>query len=256
MCSHWIFIDSGNGKGSISSSSKNRIQSSDPALFTTRNNTRVIAQRGGLAVLPCSVKWNPTATVSKHNDDDDDDFLFRSFFLLCRTSIILLFPCTLPWQIPAFTSHTIVHFYSLVEHSETPFVDFSLAWQIFCAFTLLLCPSFFVCYRFLRKINQYVQFQCILLSYHSFQHPKNVCSNLTKAEAIRLHYVCTVNITLCIQFHIYSNTISHILSECHWIRTLRPQTTEIKNNSSIIHNLLDDWQALLTSKWVLLVLTW
>lgn len=54
--------DSGSGKG-ISSNSQNRIQSSDSPLFTTRNNTRIIAQRGGLAVLPCSVKWSPTATV-------------------------------------------------------------------------------------------------------------------------------------------------------------------------------------------------
>lgn len=53
----------GTGKGSSSSNSQNRIMSSDAALFTTRNNTRVIAQRGGLAVLPCAVKWNPTATV-------------------------------------------------------------------------------------------------------------------------------------------------------------------------------------------------
>lgn len=53
----------GTGKGSSSSNSQNRIMSSDAALFTTRNNTKVIAQRGGLAVLPCAVKWNPTATV-------------------------------------------------------------------------------------------------------------------------------------------------------------------------------------------------
>ena len=64
-----INTDSGYGtgkgsKGSTSSNSQNRIMSSDSALFTTRNNTKVIAQRGGLAVLPCAVKWNPTATVS------------------------------------------------------------------------------------------------------------------------------------------------------------------------------------------------
>lgn len=53
----------GTGKGSSSSNSQNRIMSSDSALFTTRNNTKVIAQKGGLAVLPCAVKWNPTATV-------------------------------------------------------------------------------------------------------------------------------------------------------------------------------------------------
>lgn len=66
---HHKYTDSGYGtgkgsKGSTSSNSQNRIMSSDSALFTTRNNTKVIAQRGGLAVLPCAVKWNPTATVS------------------------------------------------------------------------------------------------------------------------------------------------------------------------------------------------
>lgn len=58
-----------NGKGSAGSngggggSQLNHIASSGVGLFTTRNNTRVIAQRGGLAVLPCAVKWNPSATV-------------------------------------------------------------------------------------------------------------------------------------------------------------------------------------------------
>lgn len=51
-----------NGKSS-SSNSQNHIQSGTPALFTTRNNTRIIAQRGGLAILPCAIKWNPSATV-------------------------------------------------------------------------------------------------------------------------------------------------------------------------------------------------
>lgn len=32
--------------------------------FTTKNSTRVIAQKGGLAVLPCVVKLNSPATVS------------------------------------------------------------------------------------------------------------------------------------------------------------------------------------------------
>lgn len=71
MCANGNAINTdsgyGTGKGSksgTSSNSQNRIMSSDSALFTTRNNTKVIAQRGGLAVLPCAVKWNPTATVS------------------------------------------------------------------------------------------------------------------------------------------------------------------------------------------------
>lgn len=65
ILSYKLIADSGfgNGKGN-SFNSQNRIVPSDSALFTTRNNTKVIAQRGGLAVLPCAVKWNPTATVS------------------------------------------------------------------------------------------------------------------------------------------------------------------------------------------------
>lgn len=31
--------------------------------FTTRNNTRIVVQIGGLAVLPCTVKINSPATV-------------------------------------------------------------------------------------------------------------------------------------------------------------------------------------------------
>ncbi|KAG4065331.1 hypothetical protein HA402_012773, partial [Bradysia odoriphaga] len=50
-----------NGKAATS---QNHITSSGSALFTTRNNTRIIVQRNGLAVLPCQVKWNPSATVS------------------------------------------------------------------------------------------------------------------------------------------------------------------------------------------------
>jgi hypothetical protein len=33
--------------------------------FITKNNTRVISQRGGSAVLPCSVTMSTPATVSK-----------------------------------------------------------------------------------------------------------------------------------------------------------------------------------------------
>lgn len=31
--------------------------------FTTRNNTRIVVQIGGLAILPCTVKINSPATV-------------------------------------------------------------------------------------------------------------------------------------------------------------------------------------------------
>lgn len=34
--------------------------------FITKNSTRVISQRGGLAVLPCSVTMSTPATVSKY----------------------------------------------------------------------------------------------------------------------------------------------------------------------------------------------
>lgn len=53
------------GKSAGTGSQQNYIASGSAAtLFTTRNNTRVIAQRGGLAVLPCAIKWNPAATVN------------------------------------------------------------------------------------------------------------------------------------------------------------------------------------------------
>lgn len=31
--------------------------------FTTRNNTKIVVQIGGLAILPCTVKINSPATV-------------------------------------------------------------------------------------------------------------------------------------------------------------------------------------------------
>ncbi|CAG9800441.1 unnamed protein product [Chironomus riparius] len=34
--------------------------------FITKNSTRVISQRGGLAILPCSVTMSQPATVSKY----------------------------------------------------------------------------------------------------------------------------------------------------------------------------------------------
>ncbi|XP_004519420.1 uncharacterized protein LOC101451426 isoform X1 [Ceratitis capitata] len=43
---------------------KNHFGDSGQSHFTTKNNTRVIAQKGGLAVLPCVVKLNSPATVS------------------------------------------------------------------------------------------------------------------------------------------------------------------------------------------------
>lgn len=36
---------------------------SSRSMFTTKNNTSIIAQRGGVAVLPCSVQLNSQATV-------------------------------------------------------------------------------------------------------------------------------------------------------------------------------------------------
>ncbi|XP_069962729.1 uncharacterized protein dpr19 isoform X2 [Bactrocera oleae] len=43
---------------------KNHFMESSQSHFTTKNSTRVIAQKGGLAVLPCVVKLNSPATVS------------------------------------------------------------------------------------------------------------------------------------------------------------------------------------------------
>ncbi|XP_030383619.1 uncharacterized protein LOC115631104 [Scaptodrosophila lebanonensis] len=45
-------------------SSQNLFGNSAHSQFTTKNNTRVIAQKGGLAILPCVVKVNSPATVS------------------------------------------------------------------------------------------------------------------------------------------------------------------------------------------------
>ncbi|XP_039969795.1 uncharacterized protein LOC120781632 isoform X1 [Bactrocera tryoni] len=43
---------------------KNHFMESSQSHFSTKNSTRVIAQKGGLAVLPCVVKLNSPATVS------------------------------------------------------------------------------------------------------------------------------------------------------------------------------------------------
>ncbi|KAH8408152.1 hypothetical protein KR222_000930 [Zaprionus bogoriensis] len=45
-------------------SSQNHFGNSLQSQFNTKNNTRVIAQKGGLAILPCVVKVNSPATVS------------------------------------------------------------------------------------------------------------------------------------------------------------------------------------------------
>ncbi|XP_023167926.1 uncharacterized protein LOC111597441 isoform X2 [Drosophila hydei] len=45
-------------------SSQNHFGSTVPSQFNTKNNTRVVAQKGGLAILPCVVKVNSPATVS------------------------------------------------------------------------------------------------------------------------------------------------------------------------------------------------
>lgn len=44
-------------------SSQNHFGSTVPSQFNTKNNTRVVAQKGGLAILPCVVKVNSPATV-------------------------------------------------------------------------------------------------------------------------------------------------------------------------------------------------
>ncbi|XP_037959151.1 probable serine/threonine-protein kinase roco9, partial [Teleopsis dalmanni] len=45
-------------------SQQNHFESNIESQFTTKNNTRVVAQKGGLAILPCVVKLNSPATVS------------------------------------------------------------------------------------------------------------------------------------------------------------------------------------------------
>lgn len=44
-------------------STQNHFGSTVQNQFNTKNNTRVIAQKGGLAILPCVVKVNSPATV-------------------------------------------------------------------------------------------------------------------------------------------------------------------------------------------------
>lgn len=44
-------------------SSQNHFGNTLQSQFNTKNNTRVIAQKGGLAILPCVVKVNSPATV-------------------------------------------------------------------------------------------------------------------------------------------------------------------------------------------------
>lgn len=50
------------------SSHRNALSSSHhhESQFITKNNSRVVSQRGGLAVLPCSVTMSTPATVSKY----------------------------------------------------------------------------------------------------------------------------------------------------------------------------------------------
>lgn len=45
-------------------SSPQNLFSNGRSQFSTKNNTRIIAQKGGLAILPCVVKLNSPATVS------------------------------------------------------------------------------------------------------------------------------------------------------------------------------------------------
>jgi len=55
---HEILLDVGK-----ITSSQNHFGNPIQSQFNTKNNTRVIAQKGGLAILPCVVKVNSPATV-------------------------------------------------------------------------------------------------------------------------------------------------------------------------------------------------
>lgn len=48
------------------SSSNSLVIGSNTSQFITKNNTRVVSQRGGFAILPCSVTMSTPATVSKY----------------------------------------------------------------------------------------------------------------------------------------------------------------------------------------------
>lgn len=65
-----IFIHPRTDSGKMSAGgAQNHIGgAADTALFNTRNYTKVVVQRGGLANLPCVIKWNPSATVRKYGE--------------------------------------------------------------------------------------------------------------------------------------------------------------------------------------------
>lgn len=66
-----LFSDASDGSGgSGNSASQNSLLSSSSSSyayydkFITRNNTRVTAQKGGMAILPCTIRLTSPATVS------------------------------------------------------------------------------------------------------------------------------------------------------------------------------------------------
>lgn len=67
------------------SSSNSLAIGSNTSQFLTKNNTRVVSQRGGFAILPCSVTMSTPATVSKYL------ILIFCFRLL---ALLLVFVCS------------------------------------------------------------------------------------------------------------------------------------------------------------------
>ncbi|KAM8715433.1 hypothetical protein ACLKA7_002480 [Drosophila subpalustris] len=64
MCLFLLLITSAYSNLGKMASSQNHFGNGLQSQFNTKNNTRVIAQKGGLAILPCVVKVNSPATVS------------------------------------------------------------------------------------------------------------------------------------------------------------------------------------------------
>ncbi|XP_033150591.1 uncharacterized protein LOC117134991 [Drosophila busckii] len=64
ICLFLLFITSSYSNVGKITSSQNLFGNTVMSQFNTKNNTRVIAQKGGLAILPCVVKVNSPATVS------------------------------------------------------------------------------------------------------------------------------------------------------------------------------------------------
>lgn len=73
------------------SSSNSLVIGSNTSQFITKNNTRVVSQRGGFAILPCSVTMSTPATVSKY-------LILKHVFLGCLLCLLVSFSFHYTWH--------------------------------------------------------------------------------------------------------------------------------------------------------------